>query len=134
MLVKEIIVVALAAIRANALRSFLTTLGIVIGVGAVIAMVALGEGAQRSVEQQIQRMGTNVLTIRPGQSMWGGISRESGVRLTVEDAEALVLESGGLLQVAPETQSGGSSPTSATTPTTASSGPGPSTSTSTTTS
>jgi putative ABC transport system permease protein len=107
MLVKEIIVVALAAIRANALRSFLTTLGIVIGVGAVIAMVALGEGAQRSVEQQIQRMGTNVLTIRPGQSMWGGVSRESGVRLTVEDAEALVLESGGLLQVAPETQSRG---------------------------
>jgi putative ABC transport system permease protein len=97
--------VALAAIRANALRSFLTTLGIIIGVAAVIAMVALGEGAQRSVEQQIQRMGTNVLTIRPGQSMFGGVRREDTNRLTVADAEALRSESGGLLRVAPETSS-----------------------------
>jgi putative ABC transport system permease protein len=98
----EIVVVALAAIRANALRSFLTTLGIIIGVGAVIAMVALGEGAQRQVEDQIQRMGTNVLTIRPGQSMWGGVSRESGVRLTLDDAQALKAETVGFLRISPE--------------------------------
>ena len=66
-LIREIIGVALGAIRANALRSFLTTLGIIIGVAAVIAMVALGEGAQRRVEERIARMGTNVLTIRAGQ-------------------------------------------------------------------
>lgn len=101
----EIIIVALAAIRANLLRSFLTTLGIVIGVAAVITMVALGEGAQQSVEQQIQRMGTNVLTIRPGQAMFGGVSREGTVRLTVDDAQALRAGSGGVLQIAPEVSS-----------------------------
>ena len=107
MLIKEIIVVALQAIRANALRSFLTTLGIVIGVGAVIAMVALGEGAQREVNQQIQNMGTNVLTVRAGQSMFGGIRGGDGATapLSVDDAEALQRESGGLLEVAPEVSS-----------------------------
>ena len=75
MLVFEIIAVAMGAIRANVLRSVLTTLGIVIGVGAVITMVALGEGAQQRVQQQIETMGTTVLTIRPGQQFWGGVSR-----------------------------------------------------------
>jgi putative ABC transport system permease protein len=104
-MIKEIVWVAMAAIRANALRSFLTTLGIIIGVSAVIAMVAIGEGAQRTVEAQIQRMGTNVLTVRPGQQMFGGISRDGTARLTVEDAEALKSRSGGLLTVAPEVSS-----------------------------
>ncbi len=62
MLIREIIWVALGAIRANKLRSFLTTLGIIIGVSAVIAMVSLGEGARRTIEEQISSMGTNVLT------------------------------------------------------------------------
>jgi putative ABC transport system permease protein len=107
LIIKEIVAVALGAIRANALRSFLTTLGIIIGVGAVIAMVALGEGAQQSVQEGIQRMGTNVLTVRPGQSMFGGVSRESTTRLTVEDAAALQDRAGGLLTVAPEISSRG---------------------------
>jgi len=105
MLIKEIILVALAAIRANAMRSFLTTLGIIIGVGAVIAMVSLGEGAQRSVEAQIERMGTNVLTIRAGQSTFGGVRGDGGVTLSVEDAEALRTGSAGLLTLAPEVTS-----------------------------
>ncbi|HSR41603.1 MAG TPA: ABC transporter permease, partial [Longimicrobiales bacterium] len=106
MLIKEIVMVALAAIRANAMRSFLTTLGIIIGVAAVIAMVALGEGAQRRVESEIERMGTNVLTIRAGQSMFGGIRGEGGVTLSVEDAEALRDSTpSGLLRVAPEVSS-----------------------------
>jgi len=67
MLLFEIVMVSMGAIRANALRSVLTTLGIVIGIAAVITMVALGEGAQRRVEDQINRLGTTVLTIRPGQ-------------------------------------------------------------------
>lgn len=104
-LVFEIIAVALAAIRANALRSVLTCLGIIIGVSAVIAMVALGEGSQRQIEGQIERMGTNVLTIRPGQSMFGGVSREGGVNLTVEDAQALRIGAPGMLTVAPEVSS-----------------------------
>ena len=104
MLVYEIVMVALAAIRANVLRAVLTTLGIVIGVAAVITMVALGEGAQQRVESQIQRMGTNVLTVRPGQQFWGGVSRGDS-NMSVEDAEALRDDSNGLLTVAPETSS-----------------------------
>jgi len=70
----EIISVALGALRANKLRSFLTMLGIVIGVAAVIAMVALGNGAQRAVEERISALGTNLLTVRPGQQRGvGGI-------------------------------------------------------------
>jgi putative ABC transport system permease protein len=105
MLGLEIILVALGAIRANALRSILTSLGIVIGVSAVIAMVALGEGAQEKVEEQISRMGTNVLTIRAGQRMWGGVSRGDTEDLTIDDAEALRDDSGGLLLISPEVSS-----------------------------
>ncbi len=105
MLITEIIMVALGAIRANVMRSVLTTLGIIIGVAAVITMVALGEGAQRRVEGQISRMGTNVLTVRPGQAMFGGIAQDGGSRLSVEDAEALRIGSLGLLTVAPEVSS-----------------------------
>ena len=105
MLIREILWVALGAIRANALRSFLTTLGIIIGVSAVIAMVALGEGAQRHVKEQISRMGTNVLTIRAGQRYWGGVSTGDTEDLTVEDAEALRDQSGGLLSISPSVSS-----------------------------
>lgn len=102
MLITEIFLVALAAVRANLLRSFLTTLGIIIGVGAVITMVALGEGAQQQVEEQIERMGTNVLTIRPGQARGAGGVVEGDSRLYTTDAEALRAETAGLLTVAPE--------------------------------
>ncbi len=105
MLIREIIWVALGAIRANMLRSFLTTLGIIIGVSAVIAMVALGEGAQRNVEEQISRMGTNVLTIRAQWRRFGGVSTGDTEDLRVEDAEALRSESGGLLTISPEISS-----------------------------
>jgi putative ABC transport system permease protein len=105
MLISEIIWVALGAIRANLLRSFLTTLGIIIGVSAVIAMVALGEGAQRNVEEQISRMGTNVLTIRADQRRYGGVATADTEDLKVEDAEALRAQSGGLLTVSPEISS-----------------------------
>jgi putative ABC transport system permease protein len=103
-LIFEIIMVAMAAVRANVLRSVLTTLGIIIGVAAVIAMVALGEGAQQRVEQQIERMGTNVLTIRPGQQMWGGVSRGES-NMSVDDAEALRDGSNGLMEISPEISS-----------------------------
>jgi putative ABC transport system permease protein len=104
MLLFEIIAVAMGAVRANVLRSVLTTLGIVIGVGAVITMVALGEGAQQSVQQQIETMGTTVLTIRPGQHRSFGVSR-GATRMRIEDAEALRSETVGLLKVSPEQQS-----------------------------
>lgn len=88
MLLGEILRVSFGAIRANKLRSFLTTLGIIIGIGAVITMVALGEGAQRSIEQQLQSLGTNVLTVRPGQQFWGRVDRGTN-RLRTNHAEAI---------------------------------------------
>jgi putative ABC transport system permease protein len=105
MLIREIIWVALGAIRANKLRSFLTTLGIIIGVSAVIALVSLGEGARRTVEEQISRMGTNVLTISAEQRRSGGVSREDTEDLKVTDAEALRSGSGGLLTISPQISS-----------------------------
>ncbi len=104
MLIGETFRVALSAIRANALRSILTTLGIIIGVAAVIAMVALGDGAQQRINDQIEQMGTNVLTIRPGQNRFGGVSR-GDARLFVDDAEALQTRSEGALEIAPELRS-----------------------------
>jgi putative ABC transport system permease protein len=104
MLVFEIIIVAMGAIRANVLRSVLTTLGIIIGVAAVITMVALGEGAQQRIAQQIETMGTTVLTIRPGQQFSMGVSR-GDARMKIEDAEALRSETLGFLKVSPEIQS-----------------------------
>jgi len=101
----EIIAVALSAIRANKLRSMLTTLGIVIGIAAVIAMVSLGEGARQEVEMQVASMGTNVLTIRAGQSSYGGVRGGSDARLYLEDAEALRAAAGDFLTVAPEASS-----------------------------
>ena len=105
MLITETIWVALGAIRANKLRSFLTTLGIIIGVSAVIAMVSLGEGAQQVVEDQISQMGTNVLTIRADQRRSGGGSTQDTEDLSVTDAEALRIETSGLLTISPEISS-----------------------------
>ncbi|MGD8867215.1 MAG: ABC transporter permease [Gemmatimonadales bacterium] len=89
MLFGEVIKVALSAIRANKLRSFLTMLGIVIGVGAVITMVALGTGAQKAVQDQIQSLGTNLLSIYSGQDWHRGVASAERVSLTTDDAIAL---------------------------------------------
>jgi putative ABC transport system permease protein len=88
MIITEVFRVALEAIRANKLRSFLTALGIIIGIAAVITMVALGEGAQRTVQERLQGLGVNVLSVRPGQEFFGGVDRGEN-RLTAKDARAL---------------------------------------------
>jgi putative ABC transport system permease protein len=104
-LLLEIVAVAVAAIRANALRSALTTLGIVIGVGAVITMVALGEGAQRAVEAQIESIGTTTLSINPLRSRSMGVSTGQSSRMYLSDAEALRDRASEGLLVAPEVSS-----------------------------
>ena len=103
MLIFEIVLVAMGAVRANLLRSVLTTLGIVIGIAAVITMVALGEGAQQQVQEEINRMGTTVLTIRPGQQRMGGVSR-GDAEMSIDDAIALKAEAGHFINVSPEQQ------------------------------
>ncbi|HEY0670682.1 MAG TPA: ABC transporter permease [Longimicrobiales bacterium] len=102
MLLDEIIKVAFGAIRANKMRSVLTMLGIVIGIAAVITMVALGEGAQRSVQERLQALGTNVLSVNPGQQMFGGVDRGAGAPLLVQDAEALLRDPRAIKDASPE--------------------------------
>ena len=104
MLIGEIIQVAMQAIRANKLRSFLTMLGIIIGVGAVITMVALGSGAQKSVQERIQALGPTLLSIYPGQAFRGGIAIDFGSRvsLTVDDADSLAANARYVKAVVPE--------------------------------
>jgi putative ABC transport system permease protein len=86
--------IALRALARNKLRSFLTMLGIIIGVGAVIAMVAIGEGAKKRVQEQIASLGTNLLVILPGTMTLGGARTGSGGRQTLvaSDARAIMRE------------------------------------------
>jgi putative ABC transport system permease protein len=102
MLLDEIVRVALQAIRANKLRSLLTALGIIIGVGAVITMIALGTGARKAVEARIQALGPTLLTIFPGQSFRGGIAITDRVSLTLDDDTALAQGARYLSAVVPE--------------------------------
>jgi putative ABC transport system permease protein len=86
--------IALRALRRNIMRSLLTTLGIIIGVAAVIAMVSIGQGASVSVQEQIARMGNNMLIILPGTTTQGGIRSGLGgaSTLTANDAKAIQRE------------------------------------------
>ena len=105
MLLGETVMVALQSIRANTMRSILTALGIIIGVAAVITVVALGAGAQKAVEEQIQAMGANVLTLYPGQMFSRGVATNQRVGLTVDDADALLERATLLSGVVPEISS-----------------------------
>ena len=94
---------AFAALRANKGRSVLTTLGIIIGVAAVIAIVALGEGASASVSSQLAGLGTNLLTIMPGSTRSGGAAAGAGsaTSLKADDADAISQKIQGLSGVSP---------------------------------
>ena len=105
MLIGETVSVAFQSIRANKLRAALTMLGIIIGVGAVITMVALGSGAQKSVEDRINALGANLLTIFAGQSFSGGFASANRVSLTTDDAAALDSGATMLSAVVPEISS-----------------------------
>ena len=94
---------ALRALLRNPLRAMLTTLGIVIGVAAVIAMMEIGAGSSAAIRKSISSMGANVLDVRPGTASSGGITFGSGsaTTLTPEDAEAIARECPALNNVAP---------------------------------
>jgi putative ABC transport system permease protein len=98
----EIVRVALEALRVNKLRSLLTMLGIVIGVGAVIAMIALGNGAQQSVQDRIASLGTTLLQVNPQRVREGGIETSSLRRLTPDDAKTIEQRSTHLAEVQPQ--------------------------------
>ena len=104
MLLGETVGVALQSIRANMLRSALTMLGIIIGVGAVITMVALGSGAQKAVQDRIAALGANVFTVFAGQGMQGGVRITDRTILSTDDYDALRRDARLLTAVVPEMQ------------------------------
>ena len=84
--------IALRAIAANKLRSFLTMLGIIIGVASVIAMIAIGQGSKQSIQKNISEMGSNMIMIRPGQDRGPGGARQDASEmqtLKLKDYELL---------------------------------------------
>jgi putative ABC transport system permease protein len=99
----RLIDVAVQSIRKNKMRTLLTMLGIIIGVGAVMVMVAIGQGAKSQIQAQIDNLGTNMIVITPGAATTGGVSMGggSGNRLTLDDAEMLARESFVLTAVSP---------------------------------
>jgi putative ABC transport system permease protein len=105
MMIGETVAVAFQSIRANKLRTALTMLGVIIGVAAVIAMVALGTGAQRAVEERINSLGANLLTIYAGQSFNRGVASGNRVSLTTDDADAIARDAKLISAVVPEMQS-----------------------------
>ncbi|MSP12418.1 MAG: FtsX-like permease family protein [Chloroflexi bacterium] len=104
----ESIRVALTAIVANKLRSALTMLGIIIGVGAVIALMSIGRGAQASITDQISSIGTNLVFVRPGAVNQGGVRTAQGAAATLTYDDALALQNvSNIAAVAPEFGTGG---------------------------
>jgi putative ABC transport system permease protein len=100
------ILLALRGIRRNLLRSFLTILGIVIGVAAVITMVTVGNGATQAVKDQISSLGSNLLMVRPGQRLGPGMGAAGAPPFRQADAEAILAQVGGVRAVAPEHRAG----------------------------
>ncbi|MCD8515392.1 MAG: ABC transporter permease [Burkholderiaceae bacterium] len=100
------LVLALRSIRRNLLRSFLTILGIVIGVAAVITMVTVGNGATLAIQNQIAGLGTNLLQVRPGQRIGPGGGGAFAPAFQAADALAIAQQVPGILTAAPEARTG----------------------------
>ena len=101
--------VSLRAIASNKMRSFLSMLGIIIGVAAVIIMMAIGQGSKESIRAELSTMGTNLLTIRPGTDMRGGVRQDPSAMQTLKmaDYERIVREKKYVTKVSPEVTSSG---------------------------
>ena len=102
--------IALRAIAANKLRSFLTMLGIIIGVASVIAMLAIGQGSKKSIQANIAEMGSNMIMIRPGQDKGPGGARQDASEmqsLKLKDYETLVEQSKYLAAISPSVSASG---------------------------
>jgi putative ABC transport system permease protein len=99
----RLIGIAVRSILKNTMRTLLTMLGIIIGVGAVIVMVAVGQGAKSQIQRRIDALGTNLVVITPGASTTGGVNLGAGTanRLTLDDYDALKRESALLTAISP---------------------------------
>ena len=109
MKILNILLSAFRALQRNKMRSFLTMLGIIIGVGAVIAMLAIGQGAEYSVKAQIASLGTNVLMVYPGAQQQAGVRTAAGsaTTLTEDDALAIGRECPAVQYISPGSSAGG---------------------------
>ena len=101
------LVLAIRSIRRHLLRSFLTTLGIIIGVAAVVTMVTLGKATTAAVQKQIAALGTNILQVRPGQGFGRGGGGERPPEFKPEDVDAIEKQVAGVTAVAPQAQTTG---------------------------
>jgi putative ABC transport system permease protein len=101
--------VAMNALRRNKMRSFLTMLGIIIGVASVITMLAIGQGSKKSIQDQIASMGSNMLFVIPGSMRMGGVQQgtTNSQRLTVIDANAIKTGCDAIIAVSPEVRANG---------------------------
>lgn len=101
--------IALRALQGNKLRAFLTMLGIIIGVASVIAMLAIGQGSKRSIQQQISEMGSNMIMVHPGAEMRGGVRQDpsSMQTLKIENYETLRDECMFLSAISPDVSASG---------------------------
>ena len=101
--------VAITAILSNKSRTLLSTLGIIIGVAAVIIMMAIGQGSKEQTRAELSKMGTNLLTIRPGADMRGGVRQDPSAMQTLKqpDYEALLTELTLVTNISPEVNSSG---------------------------
>ena len=105
----NLIKIAIKAILSNKARSFLSMLGIIIGVGAVIVMMAIGQGSKQSIREELSTMGTNLLTIRPGADMRGGVRLDPSAMQTLKqvDYETILSEAKFVTKVSPEVTTSG---------------------------
>lgn len=101
--------VSITAIASNKMRSFLSMLGIIIGVAAVIIMMSIGQGSKESIRKELSTMGTNLLTIRPGADMRGGVRQDPSAMQTLKmaDYERIMMEKKYVTDVSPEVTSAG---------------------------
>ena len=101
--------IAVKALMNNKLRGFLTMLGIIIGVGSVITMLAIGQGSKKSIQAEISAMGSNMIMIRPGGNMRGGVrmSGESMKSLTINDLNSIIEKASYVTHVSPVVTSSG---------------------------
>ena len=106
---RNLLKVAVKSILKNRMRSLLTSLGIIIGVGAVIVMVGIGAGAQADIQAQIASLGANMVIVFPGAGWHGGVSQGAGTRnkLTLKDAEKLANEATLVRAVSPSVRARG---------------------------
>ncbi|MDP1623368.1 MAG: ABC transporter permease [Bacteroidales bacterium] len=109
MKIKNLLIAAIRSLKKNKMRTFLTMLGIIIGVASVIAMLAIGQGSKQSIQAQISTLGTNILIIYPQASSSGGVRMEAGSsqKMTLEDVNAITERCPSVEYITPQVRSSG---------------------------